>query len=60
MTMLSVRTEDVPKFFLFWTVEFEEKKKVFHALLRKRKRPQILDEQTEIGKGSTAEYHSRH
>lgn len=58
--MLSLRTEDVPKFFLFRIVEFEEKKKVFLALLRKRKRPQILDEQKEIVKGYTAEYHSRH
>lgn len=41
-------TEDVPKFFLFWFVQFEEKKKVFPALLRRRERLQILNEWTEI------------
>jgi hypothetical protein len=44
MSMLSLKTEDVPEFFLFWVVEFEEKKNIFLALLRRRERPQILNE----------------
>ena len=44
MKMSSVQTEDVPKFFLFWVVEFEEKKNVILELLRRRERPQILNE----------------
>jgi hypothetical protein len=44
MKISSVQTEDVQKFFLFWVVEFEEKKNVILALLRRRERPQILNE----------------